>query len=136
VVEEVKEDNRKSEFGADWSPRDKANVHERDVGILITSLPHSYSWKATSWNLISDRTPRLNCPNLRGLGQVLTKFCQIRSRDGRWHGWTSIRDMDQREVARQHSTLSLQRGGVRVVNGVSKRLFFCRQKPYGAIRDT
>jgi len=48
VVEEFKEDNRKSKFGADWSSCDEANVHEHDVGILILVLLHGYSLQATS----------------------------------------------------------------------------------------
>jgi hypothetical protein len=48
VVKEFEQQNRKSQFGEDWSPCDEADAHERNVGILAFALPHRCSGRTTS----------------------------------------------------------------------------------------
>jgi len=47
VVKELKKVNGKGKSWEDWCSRNEANVHERNVGILILALLHAHGRWAT-----------------------------------------------------------------------------------------
>jgi hypothetical protein len=49
MVKECKQINRKSELWEDRSSCNEPRIHERDVVVLIVTLPHTCKMRATNW---------------------------------------------------------------------------------------